>query len=57
MRLGVWADSAYRSKQNEAFVAAQGFVSHVHRGKPADKQCGSYPPRQSISGPGNWAWF
>ena len=34
---GVWADSAYRSKQNEAFMEAQGFVSHVHRGKPAGK--------------------
>jgi len=34
---GVWADSAYRSKQNEAFMAARGFVSPVHRRKPAGK--------------------
>jgi len=33
----VWADSAYRSKQNEAFMEAQGFVSHVHCRKPAGK--------------------
>ena len=31
---GVWADSAYRSKANEAFMERQGFVSHVHRKKP-----------------------
>ncbi len=31
---GVWADSAYRSKQNEAFLERQGFVSHVHHRKP-----------------------
>lgn len=34
---GVWADSACRSKQNEAFMETQGFVSHVHRRKPAGK--------------------
>lgn len=33
----MWADSAYRSKQNEAFMETQGFVSHVHRRKPAGK--------------------
>ena len=31
---GVRADSAYRSKQNEAFLARHGFVSHVHHRKP-----------------------
>ena len=31
---GVWADSAYRSKQNEAFLERLGFVSHVHHRKP-----------------------
>lgn len=35
---GVWADSAYRSKKNEAFVDRIGLVSHIHRrrspGKP-----------------------
>lgn len=34
---GVWADSAYRSKKNEAFMSRQGFVSHVHHRKPKDK--------------------
>ncbi len=35
---GVWADSAYRSKKNEAFVNRVGLVSQIHRrrrpGKP-----------------------
>ena len=30
----VWADTAYRSKTNEAFLAAHGFVSRIHRKKP-----------------------
>jgi len=30
----VWADTAYRSKANEAFLEAQGFVSRIHRKKP-----------------------
>jgi IS5 family transposase len=30
----VWADSAYRSKANEAFMDENGFVSCVHRKKP-----------------------
>ena len=30
----VWADSAYRSKANETFLAANGFTSKVHRKKP-----------------------
>jgi IS5 family transposase len=34
---GVWADSAYRSKDNEAFMADNGFVSNVHRKKPKGK--------------------
>ena len=34
---GVWADSAYRSKANEAFMADNGFVSNVHRKKPKGK--------------------
>jgi len=34
---GVWADSAYRSNQNKAFLDKQGFVSHVHRRKPKGK--------------------
>ena len=31
---GVWADTAYRSAVNEAFLARNGFVSHIHRKKP-----------------------
>ena len=31
---GVWADTAYRSAVNEAFLAKNGFVSHIHRKKP-----------------------
>lgn len=30
----VWADSAYRSKANEAFMAKHGFASQVHHRKP-----------------------
>lgn len=33
----VWADTAYRSKANEAFMVANGFVSKVHRKKPKSK--------------------
>lgn len=33
----VWADTAYRSKANEAFMERQGFVSLVHRKKPKGK--------------------
>ena len=31
---GIWADTAYRSAANEAFLAKNGFVSHIHRKKP-----------------------
>ena len=33
----VWADTAYRSKQNEAHLAERGFVSRIHRKKPPGK--------------------
>lgn len=33
----VWADTAYRSNANEAFLAEHGFVSRVHRKKPHGK--------------------
>lgn len=36
----VWADTAYRSKANEAFMEDNGFVSHVHRKKPKGKPMG-----------------
>ena len=35
----VWADTAYRSKANEAFMEKNGFVSHVHRKKPRASRC------------------
>lgn len=31
---GVWADTAYRSKKNEAWLAKNGFFSHIHTKKP-----------------------
>ena len=31
---GIWADAAYRSVANEAFLAKSGFVRHIHRKKP-----------------------
>ncbi|EQB14565.1 transposase [Novosphingobium lindaniclasticum LE124] len=31
---GVWADTAYRSKKNEAFFAKGMFTSHIHQKKP-----------------------
>jgi len=34
---GVWADTAYRSAANEVFIANNGFVSRVHRKKPANR--------------------
>src|SRR3954469_1502655 len=33
----VWADTAYRSKANEQFMAANGFRSEGHRKKPSGK--------------------
>lgn len=33
----VWADSAYRSAANEAFLDKHGFVSKIHRKKPKGK--------------------
>ena len=33
----VWADTAYRSKANEAFMEKNGFVSQVHHKKPPNR--------------------
>jgi transposase, IS5 family len=33
----VWADTAYRSKANEEFLARNGFVGRIHRKKPAGR--------------------
>ena len=37
MATGVFADSAYRSKANEAWLARHGLVSRIHRRKPKGK--------------------
>src|SRR4051794_8681695 len=42
----VWADSAYRSKANEAFLAANGLTSRIHRKKPQGM------PMPEADGPG-----
>ena len=34
----VWADSPYRSKANEAWLAGKGRVSHIHRKKPPGRE-------------------
>jgi transposase, IS5 family len=34
---GVWADTAYRSKKNEAFLKKGMFTSHIHSRKPKGK--------------------
>jgi IS5 family transposase len=34
---GVWADTAYRSKKNEAFLQRGMFSSHIHQKKPPKK--------------------
>ena len=44
---GVWADTAYRSAANEAFIVKNGFVSHVHRKKP--KGAGPCPRRSGAA--------
>lgn len=45
----VWADTAYRSKANEAFMHDNGFVSQVHRKKPKGRPM---PRRASIANGG-----
>jgi IS5 family transposase len=34
---GVWADTAYRSRKNEALLRQRMLVSHIHRRKPAGR--------------------
>jgi len=34
---GVWADTAYRSKKNEAFLRRRLLTSHIHRKKPPNR--------------------
>ena len=37
MATAVWADTAYRSKKNEAWLAANGMRSCIHRKMPQDR--------------------
>jgi transposase, IS5 family len=42
----VWADTAYRSQVNEAWLKRQGRVSRIHRRKPRGKPM---PPRTAMA--------
>jgi IS5 family transposase len=42
----VWADTAYRSTGNEAFMAKNGLVSRIHRKKPEPSDARRRPSRQ-----------
>ncbi|MCJ8335991.1 MAG: IS5 family transposase [Epibacterium sp.] len=48
----VWADTAYRSAQNEAWLAANGMVSEIHRkkprGRPMSKRTSKANGRKSV---------
>ncbi len=50
----VWADTGYRSARNEAWLKANGFISHIHRkkprGKPMPKHIGAAMPPAQRSG-------
>ena len=64
----VWADTAYRSAKNEAWLAARGLVSRIHRKKPpgrhgrdgptpANRRC-ARPSNTSLRGRrGRWRWW
>ena len=45
---GVWADSAYRSKKNEAWIAKNGFVSNVHTKKPKGRAMSKRASRANV---------
>ncbi len=47
---GVRTDSAYRSKQNEAFPACHGFVSHAYHRTPGQAHAEAYPPWEQDRG-------
>ncbi len=47
----VWADTAYRSRANEAWLKAMGRVSRVHRKKPRASRCRRAPLRPMRSAP------
>ena len=53
---GVWADTAYRSQQNETFLARHGFISHIHRRRaPGSAAARTHTPRQcqALARPGS----
>ena len=45
----VWADSAYRSRKNEAFLEKHGFRSQVHRRKPQGRAMAPHVRRGNAS--------
>ena len=45
----VWAESAYRSKQNEAFMEKNGFTFHVHHRKPKGKPMAAHIRRRNAT--------
>ena len=52
----VWADSAHRSAENEAWLTEHGMLSRIHRKKPRGRPCArgsstSLPSRRRA-----WAW-
>lgn len=46
---GVWADSAYRSRANEAFMEKHGYRSQVHHRKPKGRPMASHIRRGNAS--------
>ena len=53
---GVWADTAYRSQQNETFLERHGFISHIHRRRlPGRAAACTHSPRQcqALARPGS----
>ncbi len=46
---GVFADSAYRSAKNEAFLAKHGLVSRIHRRKPKGRPMPAHVRRANIA--------
>ena len=45
----VWADSAYRSAENERFLADMGKVSRIHRKKPKGKPMPKHTARANAT--------
>ena len=43
----IWADTAYRSAKNEAWLASRGLVSRIHRKKPAGRPMPARTPQSN----------